>query len=339
MNYDEFAFFNQQLAAMLRDGIPLEGALRQLCQEMRQGNLRAELQSLETDLAKGTPIAAALNARQLPDIYKRLVLVGVKSGNLPEALTMLADYYRRQSSLLIRLKGLMLYPVIVLFVAFLVSGLLAIVWNQAGNSYWSFMVGLGEGRALPAATRAMVPLLENMWVFPTIFGLLFLASLAVWFVPAIHDAIRWRLPAFKEASLSRVASSIHLLLKGGLTLPESIALAQQLEHSAATAADLERWRQNLARGLTRFPEIAATNRVFPPLFVWLVANGGEDVAAGFARAAEIYRTRAEHRAETALYTALPVAVMFLGAIVLSQAYLLLSGFLVLVDLLNNLGGS
>jgi type II secretory pathway component PulF len=37
---DEFAFFNQQLAAMLRDGIPLEGALRRLCQEMRRGAAR-----------------------------------------------------------------------------------------------------------------------------------------------------------------------------------------------------------------------------------------------------------------------------------------------------------
>src|SRR5205814_1571539 len=37
MNYDEFAFFNQQLAAMLRDGIPLEGALSRLCADMRRG--------------------------------------------------------------------------------------------------------------------------------------------------------------------------------------------------------------------------------------------------------------------------------------------------------------
>src|SRR5882757_10209431 len=57
MNYDEFAFFNQQLGAMLRDGIPLEGALRRLCHEMRAGSLRDELQALEADLARGTPMA------------------------------------------------------------------------------------------------------------------------------------------------------------------------------------------------------------------------------------------------------------------------------------------
>ena len=69
MKYDEFAFFNQQLAAMLRDGIPLEGALRRLCEEMRRGKLRDELQALEADLANGTPIADALQLRQLPELY------------------------------------------------------------------------------------------------------------------------------------------------------------------------------------------------------------------------------------------------------------------------------
>ncbi|MGD0168091.1 MAG: type II secretion system F family protein, partial [Gaiellaceae bacterium] len=80
MKNDEFAFFNQQLAAMLRDGIPLEGALRRLSDEMRRGKLREELQKLETDLAQGTPLAEALQTRQLPELYKRMMLVGVKSG-------------------------------------------------------------------------------------------------------------------------------------------------------------------------------------------------------------------------------------------------------------------
>ena len=57
MKYDELAFFNQQLAAMLRDGMPLEGALRRLCEDMRAGPLRSELQALEAELAKGTPMA------------------------------------------------------------------------------------------------------------------------------------------------------------------------------------------------------------------------------------------------------------------------------------------
>jgi type IV pilus assembly protein PilC len=135
MKYDEFAFFNQQLAAMLRDGIPLEGALHRLCEEMRRGKLRDELQALEVDLARGTPIADALKTRQLPELYKRMVLVGVKSGDLPGALTMLADYFHRQNNLWTRMKGLMVYPLVVLLVAFLLSCFLSyilshFVWNN-----------------------------------------------------------------------------------------------------------------------------------------------------------------------------------------------------------------
>ena len=55
MKNDEFAFLNQQLAAMLRDGIPLEGALRQLCADMKRGTLRSELEKLEAELARGVP--------------------------------------------------------------------------------------------------------------------------------------------------------------------------------------------------------------------------------------------------------------------------------------------
>ena len=86
MNYDEFAFFNQQLAAMLRDGIPLEGALRQLCAQMRQGPLRREIESLEADLAKGVPLADAVKSRKLPELYSQMLRVGVQSNDLPGVL-------------------------------------------------------------------------------------------------------------------------------------------------------------------------------------------------------------------------------------------------------------
>ncbi len=337
MNYDEFAFFNQQLAAMLLDGIPLEGALRRLSIEMRRGDLRSEMELLGADLAKGTPISSALNSRALPDFYKRLMLIGVKSDNLPGTLTMLADYYHRQNNLWVRLKGLMVYPLIVLFIVFLVSGLFVFIWGRIGSSLDLF-VGIGEGRPLPAMTRVTLPLLENLWVFPTFFGCLFLAALAAFYLPGFREKIYWRLPAFKEANISRVAAGLNLLLKNGTPLPEAITFVRDLEGNRATASDLNGWLEKLRQGVSRFSEVAANNHVFPPLFVWLVSHGGENLATGFGRAADLYQSRAEQRAEMALYAALPVAVMFLGIIIFSEAYLLLGSFLVVIDLLNNLGG-
>jgi type II secretory pathway component PulF len=158
-------------------------------------------------------------------------------------------------------------------------------------------------------------------------------------VPGLRGKYLWRLPAFKEATVSRIASALTLLLKNGVNLPDAIGLVAQLETSTAAAADLQRWRKNLAAGSTKFSEIAAGNRMIPPLFVWVVASAGEDLTAGFNRAAEIYHSRALYRTEVALYSVLPVASLFLGAIVLSQAFLVISMFLPLIAMLNNLSGN
>ena len=338
MKYDEFAFFNQQLAAMLRDGIPLEGALRRLCQDMRRGQLRDELQALETDLANGVPMADALKTRQLPELYKRMILVGVKSGDLPGALTMLADYFQRQNDVWTRLKSMMTYPLIVMFVAFLISTLLAFVWTHViGPSLLSVFGGMGI--RMPAATLFAFDTLQAIWVFPVVLGVLFLLVASVVFVPGLRGKYLWRLPAFKEATVSRVAASLALLLKNGVNLPDAIGLVEQLETSTAATADLQQWRKKLAAGTAKFSEVATGNRLIPPLFVWVVASAGEDLTAGFNRAAEIYHSRAIYRTEIALYSVLPIASLFLGAVVLSQASLVISMFLPLIAMLNNMSGN
>ena len=60
---------------------------------------------------------------------------------------------------------------------------------------------------------------------------------------------------------------------------------------------------------------AANRRAFPPLFVWTVAQSGEDLASGFQRAAELYQARALYRSEMLLYSALPCSILALAAMI------------------------
>ncbi|HVU26375.1 MAG TPA: type II secretion system F family protein [Verrucomicrobiae bacterium] len=324
MKYDEFAFFNQQLAAMLRDGIPLEGALQRLCQEMRRGQLRDELQTLEADLAKGTPIADALAPRQLPELYKRMVLVGVKSNDLPGALTMLADYFQRQNNVWTRLKGLLVYPFIVLFAAFIISCFLSyilghFIWNSLGelthfyNSYDEFY-----GR------HTTPPTTVGLWIPPIFFGVVLVAGLAALLILPTRRALRWRLPAFREASLAEVASAIWLMLKNGVPFGDALQFAEQLERDTLAEKEIARWREQLACGNGKFSDIAAVGDkknpkpLFPPLFVWTVTQSGEDLAAGFKHAAELYQNRALYRIELLLYSALPCSILLVASLIFSQ---------------------
>ena len=335
MKYDEFSFFNQQLAAMLRDGIPLEGALQRLCEDMHRGRLRDELKALESDLARGTPITEALKPRELPELYKRMILVGVKSGDLPGALTMLADYFQRQSNVWTRLKSMMTYPLIVMFAAFSISLMLAIIWNCVlGPNFEQVFSGMGF--KLPGATLFAFESLQAIWIFPITLGILFFVVVSVIFLPPLRGKFLWRLPAFKEATISRIASSLNLLLKNGVPLPDAIGLTEQLETSPAAAADLQLWQKKLAAGTSKFSEVAVGDKMIPPTFAWIVSGAGENLADGFKRAADIYHSRAIYRTEVALFSVLPVASLFLGVVVISQAFLVISMFLPFINMLTNM---
>ncbi len=325
MKYDELAFFNQQLAAMLRDGIPLEGALRRLCQEMRAGPLRSELQTLEADLAKGTPMADALPSRQLPELYKRMILVGIKSNDLPGALTMLADYFQRQSNLWTRLKGLMVYPLIILVTAFLLAGFLSYLLS---TFLWGNFAFLAHSSQVPGIWL-------GVWVSPVFLGLTVLAALVALAVPALRRKLRWWLPTFKEASLAQVASAMALMLKNGVPLADALTFIEQLESGTIAAVEITVWRERLISGQGKFSEMAGVSRVFPPLFVWTVAQSGEDLTTGFQRAAELYHNRALYRSEMLLYSILPCSVLALASMIIIQIIPVVG---TLTSFLNNISG-
>jgi type II secretory pathway component PulF len=327
MNYDEFAFFNQQLAAMLRDGIPLEGALKQLCAGMKFGPLRNEMTQLENDLARGTPLNEAVTRRALPEFYLRMITVGARSNDLPGMLTLLADYYQRTNSVWNRLKGLMVYPFLVLLVSL---GLTFVVSLLAKKFVIATMVDWLQTPPL---------LLTLIWVPPIVIGILLLAATALVAIPSWRAWARWRLPGFRETSLAQLASAVALMLKSGTPLPEALAFAELIESDSPAAGALRQWRSLLESGQGKPAQWPQSLAPFPPMFLWLVRKGGEDIAAGFQKAAEIYQARASYKIELLLYGALPVSVLLLGQMVIWQVTPVFRTLIWMMNMLGNDMGS
>jgi type II secretory pathway component PulF len=317
VKYDEFAFLNQQLAGMLKSGIPLEPALRQMCATMRRGPFRAQFEALEADLSRGVPLEAALAGRQLPDFYKQMVRVGVKSNNLPAILTLLADYYQKAHILWTRLKTLLIYPLIVLVFCFGLSLLLVTVAGPLSaniGSALSFPNFDGGQPNRPSPITFLAGMLMPLFLL----GLALLIVLAVLAVPSWRRNARWILPGFKEAHLSRFSSALALMLKTGCDLKSALAVLRQMEAGTKMGKELAVWETRLADGAPRFADLGANSKVVPPLFFWLVAGQGEDFELGLAQAAQMYYDRALYRSEVFLQTVLPVSILALGFIILVQ---------------------
>ncbi len=334
MKLDEFAFLNQQLAGMLKAGIPLEAALGQVCAGMRRQRWRTEFEQLRADLSQGLPLDKALEARRLPDLYKQLVKVGAKSNDLPALLTLLADHYQKTSFLWTRLKGLMIYPVIVLLTALALSVLLA---REGARFAGTGFAGNGQPHFLAATLNDSFYRAGSM--MPALFlGALAVVVFAVLIVPSWRAAARWWLPGFKEAHLARLASSLGLLVKGGVDLGAALTLMRRLESGGRIGRDLAQWEHELSQGVNKFSELGRRTRAIPPLFFWLVAGEGEDLAAGFARAAEIYGARANYKADLLLNSALPVSIVALGFVIVIQIYSTAKLVTPGLEILSGLGG-
>jgi len=324
MKNDEFAFFNQQLAAMLREGIPLEGALQQLCANLRHGELRTELERLEADLKTGTPLKQALTVRKLPDLYVQMVKVGIESNDLPGMLQMLADYYQRVDATWTRMKGLMVYPFIVLIAAFGLSCFLTFVVSRIMDSGFSEKMGISLPRGI----------VVGLWAPPILIGSVLALVLLVLSVPAWQRRLRWHLPALKEAKLAQVGTAMGLMLKSGGNFGDALNLVEQMEKGTVASRELARWHTQLAHGHGQFSEMAEPGPAFPPLFLWLVTNAGEDLGSGFRRAAEIYNARAIHRIDMFLYATLPLSILALGGMICLQILPILRNF---IAILNGIG--
>jgi len=329
MKNDEFAFLNQQLAAMLRDGIPLEGALQRLCGEMERGTLRTELELLQADLAKGIPLREAVRTRQLPELYQQMLEVGAQSNDLPGVLTLLADHYQRRYVIWTRLKGLMVYPLIVLTCAFILSCFLCFMFN-------SLIQGMIEPHG-DCWMRLPATVWIGVWVPPIFLGFVVVAAFLAVTTTTARRALRWRVPAFKEASLSQVASAMALMLKSGVSLDKALALMVQMETGTPAEKELEGWRKKLAAGQGKFAEMATGGKYFPPLFVWLVSQAGENLSAGFERAAEVYKARANYHGDVMLYSALPCSILALGLIIIVQMQPTITALVSFMDSLGSTG--
>ena len=305
MNLSELSFLNRQLAALIQDGIPLEGALRQAAVDLR-GPLRTEIEALESDLSRGTPLAEAISRRRLPPLYLHLVRTGIAGGNLPTALAASADHFDERIRLQRRVQTALFYPIVVLIL---------------GIGICFLALGMGREALTSAIALSGQPTmgLDVALTFVRILLGLFVTLLLATTIPPIRRRLVVRLPGFRDARLAQVASTFHLLLSGGCPLPDAIQLVRDLEADSPIARDLTSWIARLEQGSGRLSEISQPQpgkRAFlPPFFRWLVLSAGERIPEGFQRAARHYTEQARHRMDVLVNGLVPASMIGLGLII------------------------
>src|SRR5260370_9320629 len=117
---NDFLLFNQQLAALLRAGIPILQAITMLRRRATSVRLRAVLEEVEDAIRGGAALSQAFAAQGaiFPRIYTASILAGERSGSLDEVLSRYVTYMRRSGGFRRQIRGALAYPTFLLAASF-----------------------------------------------------------------------------------------------------------------------------------------------------------------------------------------------------------------------------
>jgi type II secretory pathway component PulF len=315
---EQLIALNDEMAALIRSGVPLERGLVEAGRDL-QGRLGAIVGDLGQQLQQGERLPEALGSskRRVPNIYRAVVEAGIRSGRLSEALEGMANIARGFAEMRRAVGLALLYPLAIVCIAYGLG--LVFLFQIAPRFVRTFeILGLARLRALDDFVAmggwvaywgpippAILLILALVWVQSGRSAALDSGFLSAFFrrLPVIGTMIRY----FRAANF---ADLLALLIDHQVPLDQALILAgeasgdRRFQASSSVLAGSIR----LGQDGTSIPpsELAA----FPPLLAWILTGGrGQgDLASALRHVAWTYRRKAENRGQF-LRSALPTLLM------------------------------
>jgi type IV pilus assembly protein PilC len=341
---NDFLLFNQQLAALIRAGIPILQAITMLRKRAASARLRAVLGEVEEKIRGGAALSQAFADQGgiFPRIYTASILAGERSGALDDVLSRYVTYMRRNVALRRKIRGALAYPMFLLFASACMVVFLSIyVVPKMSELFTNF------GNELPIVTQIVVGI--SRW----------LSSNVIWFGPLLIGAavllLLWsrttngkmqlsslilKIPLAGslavQLSVAQATRSLATLLAGGITLVESWEIASEsitnLELRRRSSSILPMIREG--RSFTESLEISGW---MPPLAIDMIGIGERSgsLREMLDEVAVFYDAESEVRLEQLTTTLEPAILVLMGGVVVT---ILLAIYLPIIQSISNAGG-
>lgn len=228
--------FSRQLSTLINAGLPLIQSLRSVAAQTKSKPLQLVVASIITDVEAGKPMSEAL--AKFPDVFNQvfvsLIAAGETSGTLDAALERLANQQEKDAEITSKVRGAMIYPIIVLFVMGGVVGFMLVsVLPQVKTLY----NGL-PGAHLPTLTVALLALsnfIITKWYFVVVLvGVLTFLGTRWAKTPSgklFVDKAKMRMwpvgPLFMKLYMARFARTGTTLVSSGVPLIQMLQITGQ----------------------------------------------------------------------------------------------------------------
>ncbi|MBI2100931.1 MAG: type II secretion system F family protein [Candidatus Vogelbacteria bacterium] len=328
VNLTSRAILAKHLAVMLTAGLTLSEALA-VAIDSTAGNLKRVLRRVQQSVQSGTAFSQALGAypKVFSGVFVSAVYAGERSGNLAVNLANLSRALEKERALLAKVKGAMIYPAIVLAAAVALGlGLAFFILPKITPLFRGLRI------ALPWTTRLLISFADFIDAHGAAFflGLVLGAIFLPWLLKrrSLAFLTHWCLlhfPAVGRISanlnLARLAGTIGLLLKSGVNIDETLAIAEKTTGNFYYRRALRRISADVGRGLKLSESFERFPKLFPLLFSRMARVG--EVSGRFEETffylTDFYEDEVDAAAKS-LSTALePILLLVIGLVVAGLA--------------------
>lgn len=322
VSLDEMVLISRNLGAMLRAGLTLARALAVIERQSKNPKLKKIFVEIKEHINKGNQFNEALaqHPRVFSELYIAMVRAGEEGGTLAEALETLGFQMERASNLRKKVKGAMIYPLIVITIMVIIGILMMIyVMPSITGTFLKLNV------ELPATTKALIAVSNffNEYTVLTIGAMIgsvvgFVLFLRTMIGKRIFHYVIIKIPVIgtitKETNAARTSRTLSSLLLSGVDVIRAINITQDVVQNIYYKAVLKEAALRVEKGKPLSEVFMEREDLYPVLVGEMISVGEEtgQISNMLGELATFYEREVEQKTDNISTIIEPLMMVVIG---------------------------
>ncbi len=339
---NDIIIFARQFSTMIDAGLPILQCLDILYSQQENKTFQKIIKEIKESVEGGSTLADSLKKfpKEFDDLFVNMVSAGEAGGILDTILKRLAGYLEKSAKLKGKVKGAMVYPLVVLSISILVTIVILVFVIPVFQEMFSSL-----GGELPAPTQFVVALSEffkSNIIYIIIGAILFAYAFKRYYKTekgrAVIDNLILKLPIFglliRKVSVAKFTRTMGTMLTSGVPILGALDIVAKTAGNKTIETAIYNVRSAIAEGRTMADPLAESG-VFPAMVCSMIAVGESTGALDtmMVKIADFYDEEVDQAVENLTSMIEPFMMVFLGVVV---GGLLISMYLPIFTMAGNI---
>jgi len=323
---EDILIFSKQFATMVKAGLPILQVLEMLRDQLENPTIKDIIEDIRKSLEGGVTLSKCFEKypQYFDNVYINLIKAGEASGKLDVFLLKIVDSLEKKEKIKKKIKGALMYPMIMFSVAITVSAFMLVKVVPVFAKMYE-----GMGIALPKPTAVIMSMSDFLRgtggmvmlisIIAFVVGFKFLTSKSAAFKYRWHKQVL-KMPIFGEMILKSLIARISLIMgnlsAAGVNLLESLDIAKDVSNNVVVSEALENVKKGVFSGDT-LTKLFLKEPLFPPTFSQLISVGEQtgQLDEMFNSVAKYYEEEFDNSVDNMSSLIEPIMIVFMGIMI------------------------